>query len=82
MNITNEERKVNSNVFWSKVGFHRLTLTQVGRQLDPPVSRSRVCQILRAGKPHHRLQQIAKILGSNIQTLFPKVADTEEDKAA
>jgi len=73
-------RVVNKNIFYSKLKLHGLTLEKLGKQLDPPVSKVRVCQYLKAGGPSHRLHEMSKILGSNVATLFP-IKDND-DKAA
>jgi len=78
MNKTKSPRKINKNLFWGKLrlaGFSKLE--DLGKQLNPPVSRFRLCVIINSGTPDHRLQEIASILKSNVQTLFPKT--TTED---
>lgn len=68
-------RKFNKNLFYGKLHLDGLTLEKLGQQLSPPVSRFRACQIVNTGKPAHRLQEIASILKSNVQTLFPKTTE-------
>jgi hypothetical protein len=68
----NSRRKFNRNLFYGKLHTDGLTLEKLGQQLNPPISRFRACQIVNKGKPAHRLQEIAAILKTNVQTLFPK----------
>jgi len=75
MTQANSKRKVNRNIFYSKMALNGLTLTTLGKQLDSPVSKVRVWQIMNAGRPTSRLKEIATILNSNIQTLFPKTTE-------
>ena len=73
MNIKQPPRKINRNIFFGKLHLNGLTLKAIGQQLVPPVTKSRVCQIINKGAPTNRLQQIAAVLKSNITTLFPKI---------
>jgi hypothetical protein len=66
------KRKVNRNLFYSKLYLQGLTLTSIGKMLDPPISRFRVHQIIYAGSPDYRLKEIVTILRTNVNTLFPK----------
>jgi len=70
-------RKINRNIFDSKLYLHGLTLAALGKILHPPVTRSRVSQILANAGPDYRLQEIARLLETNVTTLFPKM--TEQD---
>lgn len=72
MNKPNFKRKVNRNLFYSKLYLHGLTLAALGKILNPPISRFRVHQIIYAGTPAYRLKEISVILKSNVHTLFPK----------
>jgi len=72
MTKANSARKLNKNLFYGKLRLNGLTLEKLGKQLDPPVSRFRACQIVNEASPAHRIQEIASILKSNIQTLFPQ----------
>jgi len=65
-------RKINKNLFWSKIKLRGLTLKDMGTKLNPPVSKVRVCQIIAKAAPENRLKEIASLLGSNVNTLFPK----------
>ena len=72
MNKPKIKRNIKRNVFYSKLHFHSLSLRTLGEKLDPPVSKFRVHQILYNAAPDYRLAQIAAILKTNVQTLFPK----------
>ena len=72
MTKANSERKLNKNLFYGKLHLDGLTLEKLGQQLIPSVSRFRACQIINKGKHAHRLQEIAAILKTNVQTLWPK----------
>lgn len=72
MSGSNSARKLNKNLFYGKLRLNGLTLETLGKQLDPPVSRFRACQIVNQAAPAHRIQEIATLLKSNIQTLFPQ----------
>ena len=65
------QRKINRKVFNSKLYLDGLTLQSLGEKLSPPVKKARVSQIINRAAPTKRLQEIASILKSNIQTLFP-----------
>jgi len=66
------QRKIKKNLFFSKLHLHGHTLKSLGKALTPPVTKNRVHQIIYGGCPEYRLKEISAILGSNIQTLFPK----------
>lgn len=73
MTKTKSSRQVNKNLFKGKMhlaGFSKLE--ELGKELSPPVSRFRICVIINSASPDYRLQQIATVLKSNVQTLFPK----------
>jgi len=74
------KRKVNKNVFYSRMILNGLTLELLGSKLSPPLRKVRVHNIITAGKPIHRLQEIAVILKSNVATLFPKITTKEDDR--
>lgn len=79
---TKELRKVNRNLFYSKLALYGLSLETLGQQLTPPIRKVRVHNIITAGKPYHRLREISKVLKSNVATLFPKVTPREDGKDA
>lgn len=72
MTIKQPSRKINRNIFYGKLYTNGLDLKKLGQRLDPPVTKSRVCQIINRCEPTDRMQEIATILGTNIQTLWPK----------
>lgn len=65
-------RKINRNLFDSKLYLQGLTLSTLGQKLSPPVCRARVSQIIINANPDHRLHEIAKVLETNVATLWPK----------
>ena len=69
--LNQPRRKINRNIFDSKLYLDGLTLEALGKKLSPPVTKSRVSQIINRASPPHRLQEIASILKTNVQTLFP-----------
>lgn len=72
MNKPKPSRKINKNLFWGRLrlaGYFKLE--DLGQMMNPPISRFRLCTIINTAKPDHRLKEIAALLGSNIQTLFP-----------
>jgi hypothetical protein len=73
MNKPQPKRIVNRNLLYSKMAERGLTLTSLGKMLVPPVGRIRAFQIVDQGKPDYRLHEIAAILDTNIQTVFPKL---------
>lgn len=60
------------NLFYSKLALQGLSLTSLGKRLSPPVCKVRVFEIVHSGAPAHRLKEIAAILKTNVQTLWPK----------
>jgi hypothetical protein len=72
MSKTDSQRKINKNLFFGKLRLAGLTLAGLGKIMQPPIRRSRVCQIIHGGKPVYRLKEISTILQSNIATIFPK----------
>ena len=73
MKIAEEKRSVNINILRSKMALAGLNQKTLGQKLDPPVSRFSIIKYINEAKPYFRLRQVAKVLGSNVQTLFPKV---------
>ena len=69
--LSQPQRKINRKVFNSKLYLDGLTLQTLGERLSPPVKKSRVSQIINNASPTKRLQEIAAILKTNVQTLFP-----------
>jgi lambda repressor-like predicted transcriptional regulator len=72
MNKPKIKRNVNRNLFFSKLHLFGLSLRTLGQQLNPPVSKFRVHQILYAAAPDYRLREIAAILKTKVQTIWPK----------
>lgn len=72
MNKTKSNRKIKRNLFYSKLALQGLSLSSLGRKLNPPVCKVRVFEIIYLATPNHRLREIAAILKTNIQTLWPK----------
>lgn len=72
MNKPKIKRNVNRNLFYSKLHLFGLSLRTLGKQLNPPVSKFRVHQFVHGAKPDYRLKEIAAILKTNIQTLWPR----------
>jgi hypothetical protein len=72
MNKPNLTRKINKNLFYSKLHLFGLSLRTLGERLDPPVSKFRVHQFIWNAAPNYRLREIAANLKTNIQTLWPK----------
>lgn len=71
-------REVKENIFYSKLYLHGYTLEKLGKALDPPVSKYRVWQIVNKCTPDYRLHEIADLLKTNIQTIFPRSQKTAE----
>jgi hypothetical protein len=65
-------RNFKKNLFYSKLCLLGLNLTALGAQLNPPVKKHRVWQIAHFTEPEDRLKEIAAILGTNVQTIWPK----------
>lgn len=80
MNKANFKRKINKNLFYAKMRLSGLTLQQLGQQMNPQCRRSRVSQIINGGVPLYRLKEIAGILKSNVQTLFPKTIKEDDNR--
>ncbi len=78
MNKTKSNRKIKRNLFYSKLALHGLSLTSLGRQLNPPICKVRVFEIIYNAAPDHRLKEIAAILKTNIQTLWPRKIEATE----
>lgn len=78
MNKPNLSRKINRNLFYSKLHLFGLSLRTLGELLDPPVSKFRVHQFVWNSAPNYRLREIAVILKTNIQTLWPKEPTDKE----
>ena len=76
------KRKINRNLFDSKLYFQGMTLKTLGQRLQPPVTRSRVSQIIARSEPDYRLQEIASLLGTNVHTLFPRTAEEQGNEDA
>ena len=72
MNKPQSPRKVNRNLFYSKLHLFGLSLRTLGKLLNPPVSKFRVYQYVWDADPGYRLREIAAILKTNVQTLWPK----------
>lgn len=72
MNKAKIKRNVNRNLFYSKLHLQGLSLRTIGLTLKPPVSKFRVHQFVHRAAPDYRLHEIASILKTNIQTLWPK----------
>lgn len=72
MTQSDRPRKINKNLFFGKLRMSGLTLEILGKQLSPPVGKSRVCQIINNAAPDYRLKEIVVILKTNVPTLFPK----------
>lgn len=81
MNKPKTARKINRNLFWSKMVLQGYTLTALGGLLDPPLSRFRVCQIINEAHPEHRLAEIARVLKTNVATVFPKITQEVDARA-
>jgi len=71
-------RIINKNLFWGKLHLKGLVLDTLGKKLNPPVSRFRLSQIINNATPDYRLKEIAKILDTNVGTLFPRAAKEGE----
>ena len=80
MTKANSKRKVNRNVFYSKMALNGLSLNSLGKILEPPVSKVRVHHIINQGKPDHRLKEISSILKTNVQTIFPKTKQEADNR--
>lgn len=76
---TQYPRTFNKNLFYSRSHLYGLTLGALGERLDPPVSRFRVWQIIHYGTPDARLKEIATILKTKVNILFPKITEEIED---
>lgn len=72
MNKTKIKRNVNRNLFYSKLHLFGLSLRTLGKQLNPPVSKFRVFQYVWFADPDYRLREIAQILKTNVQTIWPR----------
>lgn len=72
MNKPKVKRIVNRNLFYSKLHLFGLSLRTLGKQLNPPVSKFRVHQLVWNAAPGYRLREIAAILRTNVQTIWPK----------
>ena len=75
MTKKNIPRKVNRNLFYSKMTLHGLTLASLGRLLVPKVGPVRVFEIIYSGKPSYRLKEIAVHLKTNVSSIFPQIKD-------
>ena len=75
MTKKNIPRKVNRNLFYSKMTLHGFTLASLGLALSPKVGPVRVFEIIYSGKPSYRLVEIAQHLKSTVSSLFPQVKD-------
>jgi hypothetical protein len=69
---TQSDRKIKRNVFYSKLALHGLTLSALGKMMNPPVGKVRVFEIIYVAAPEYRLKEIAAILKTNVPTLWPK----------
>ncbi len=65
-------RKIKRNVFYSKLALHGLTLSSLGKKLNPPVCKVTVFGIIYSAAPDYRLKEIAAILRTNVRTIWPK----------
>lgn len=65
-------RIVKRNLINSKLAMQELTLGTLGEKLDPPLTASAVCLILKNASPEDRLKEIAAILKTTVPTIFPK----------
>lgn len=72
MNKYQSNRKIKRNLFYSKLALHGLTLSSLGRKLSPPICKVTVFGIIYSAAPERRLREIAAILKTNVQTLWPK----------
>ena len=66
------DRNFKKNLFYSKLCLHGLTLTALGSRLNPPIKKHRVWQIIHFTEPEARLKEIASVLKTNVQTIWPK----------
>ena len=72
MTRAKSNRKIKRNLFYSKLALYGLSLAKLGKQLKPPVCKVRVFEIIYDAAPGYRLKEIAAILKTNVQTLWPK----------
>lgn len=70
-------RDFKKNLFQSKLSLQGLTLGTIGARLNPPVKKHRVWQIIHFTEPEGRLKEIAAILKTNVQTIWPKKKEKE-----
>lgn len=75
MNKYQSDRKIKRNVFYSKLALHDLTLQSLGERLKPPVCKVTVFGIIYSAAPERRLKEIAAILKTNVQTIWPKAKE-------
>jgi hypothetical protein len=74
MNKPKTIRKVNRNLFYSKLALNGMSLSSLGKTLSPPIGKVGVWNVINRGSPDIRLKEIAAILKTNVPTLFPKIA--------
>lgn len=72
MNKPKVSRKVKRNVFFSKLRLHDLTLSSLGKRMNPPIGKVYLSEIVYMATPEYRLREIATHLKTNVQTIWPK----------
>lgn len=76
MSLHDVKRSVNKKHLRAVMALRGLTQEDVGERLNPPVSRVMVSKYVNKCSPPHRLGQIADVLETDIDTIFPVIEDT------
>jgi hypothetical protein len=78
-----QTRTADKRLIMSLVHYNGLNLAEIGRRLDPPLSRASMCRLCDPDHPDktpHRLTQIAEVLHVPEEVIFPYLPEEDTEK--